>query len=143
MYDAIVNDEGLNALGIDGDTVFANYSLDEPPTDSSPFLILRWENEDAPVIVDPALPVVKNTRLLTIWAHYPVAVSTDFNRIDAILDGVEDVLRPMEHVEGEDGETLTCVRVFGRSPDFKDDGFQTISRNAIYQVLSRKGVQSE
>lgn len=138
IYDALTTDHALSHLGINDDTVFANYSLDEPPLDTGPFLILRWENQDSPVFFDPSKNVVPNTRNLTVWAHYPMSLSTDFNKLDAILDSVDAVLSKMEQVKGLDGETVTSVRVFGRSSDFKDEAFQTISRNALYQVLSRK-----
>ena len=139
VYDALAGNDALNELGITEDSVFANYSLDESPVTNGPFLILRWENEDRPVFSDPNQSVVKNTRNLTVWAHIPAVLSTDFNRLDAILNSVDDALVPMVHVAGEDGEVVTSVRAFGRSSDFKDEGFKTISRNATYQILSRKG----
>lgn len=139
MYDALAADTSLNQLGITEGTLFANWSLDEPPMHEGPFAILRWESEPSPAMFDADQPVVKNVRQLTVWVHYPVSLSTDFNHIDSILDSVDAVMVGLQHQKGEDGETVTCVRVFGRSPDFKDDSFQTISRNAVYQVLSRKG----
>lgn len=139
VYDALSESSELNQLGITEGTLFANWSLEEPPYHDGPFAILRWESEPSPAMFDVDQPVVKNVRQLTVWVHYPIALSTDFNRIDSILNSMDSVMAGLEHSVGSDGETVTCVRPFGRSPDFKDESFQTISRNAVYQVLSRKG----
>lgn len=131
IFNKLTTDTGLLALGINSNTVFPNWSFNEAPTRSGPFIVLRWEENSS------FFQEVSGPRVLTVWVHYPVEVSTDFNKIDTILDAVDSVLLPLTHVVGTDGKTLTCVRGTGRSGDFKDDGFQTITRNAGYEVLYR------
>lgn len=132
VYDALVNDPTLNSMGIDNTTVFANYSLDRKPSVTGPFVILRWETEEANPFGD-----TKSPRVLTIWVHYPLELGPDFNMIDSRMDAIDNVLLGLEHAEGADGLTITCVRATGRGGDLKDEAFQTITRNAAYQILSR------
>lgn len=133
IYDALINDATLNSMGIDSTTVFINYSLDEKPSVSGPFVILRWEGEE-----QNPFPGVRSPRVLTIWVHYPLELGPNFLMIDNRLDAIDDVLLAMEHVSGSDGQRVTCVRATGRSGDLKDEAFQTIVRNAAYQILSRE-----
>ena len=133
IFDAITTDTALNALGITADSVYHNYSLEERPIAAGPFIIFRWgETDSAPV------PGVKSPVRLTVWAHWPLEETNDFSRIDGILDACDSVMDSVTNKSGADGYTVTCVRLNGRSSDLKDDGFQTISRNAVYEVLSRK-----
>lgn len=135
IFDAITGDTALNLLGITEDSVFQNFSLEERPIATGPFIILRWGDSDRPQFGD-----VKNPVRLTLWVHYPLEESTDFTRLDNILDACDATLSSVEDVDGTDGYAVTCVRATGRSGDFKDDGFQTISKNAGYEVLARKKV---
>lgn len=132
IYQALINDPTLNSMGIDDTTVFVNYGLDRKPSVLGPFVILRWENEEQNPFGD-----VRSPRILTVWVHYPLELGPNFLMIDSRLDAIDKVLLNLEHVAGVDGQTVTCVRATGRSGDLKDEGFQTIVRNAGYQVLSR------
>ena len=139
VFDALSGDTALNALGISEDTIFPNFSSDTRPVGNGAFLILRWEES---TLYSQTYTGMQNglnraPRVLTVWAHIPIEVSTDFVRIDQILDSVDEVLLPMEHVEGSDGMTVTCIRPSGKSADQKDEGYNTITRNAAYGVLSR------
>lgn len=143
VYRAIVDDEELNELGINVSTVFPNYASDDRPSDSGLFLILRWESQ--PYLGASTLGgfgsgtgMGRGARDLTIWAHLPKEESSDFTRLDAVLDRLDELFREMEHVAGADGYTLTCIRPTGRSSDFRDNGFDTITRNAGYKVLARR-----
>lgn len=145
IYDTLINDSALNELGITEDTVFENYSLDERPKDDGPFIILRWQEETGSftslgVISLPRFEGAGPPRRLTIWVHYPVEMGVDFVALDELLDAIDNALLDLFDVEGTDGYILTCVRATGRGGDAKDEGFQTITRDAGYEVLSRKKV---
>jgi hypothetical protein len=145
IFTAISQDLALNHLGIGVGTVFANYSLDEKPTSTGPFVILRWQEETGSftslgILSLPRFEGAGPPRRLTIWVHYPIEVSADFDDIDIIFDRIDDALLNLEHVDGGDGFTLTCVRATGRGADMKDEGFQTICRDAGYEVLSRRTI---
>lgn len=139
VYASIIADPDLNNLGLDASSVFPNYSSDERPPGQGPFAILRWE--DQPYTSGPfgeSAGLRRGARHLTIWVHIPKQTSTDFTRIDAILDQIDLVLAPLEQVDGADGYTLTCITPTGRGADLRDEGFDTIVRNAGYRVLSRQ-----
>lgn len=133
VFEALIGDEDLNDLGIDEDSVFHNYTLEERPVSHGPFMILRWGDSDRSPFIGVKSPV-----RLTIWVHYPIEETNDFSKIDRLFDLCDVTLEKMNGEIGIDGYTVTCVRSTGRSGDLKDDGFQTISKNASYEVLSRK-----
>lgn len=133
VFTVLSEDEDLNTLGITEDSIFPNYSLDVSPRDDGPFLILRWEGQEANPFEN-----VKSPMILTIWAHYPIAVSEDFADLDVLLDDVDAALDTLDDTDGDDGYTVTCVRATGRGGDLKDESFQTITKNSAYQILSRR-----
>lgn len=133
IYDTLINNEELNSIGIDSTSVFQNYTLEERPIDTGPFIILRWGEIDRPPFNGAKSPV-----RLTLWMHWPLEETNDFSRIDKAFDICDSILIDLNSVAGVDGYTVTNVRSTGRSGDLKDDGFQTITKNAGYEVLSRR-----
>lgn len=133
VFEALTSNTDLNSVGIDEDSIFHNYSLEERPITGGPFIILRWGEMDR-----PPFPNVKSPVRLTLWAHWPLEETNDFTRVDHIIDTCDKVLESVSNVSGTDGYTVTCIRSLGRSGDFKDDGFQTITKNSSYEVLARE-----
>lgn len=143
VFEALTTSEELNMLGIDENSVFHNYSLEQRPISHlGPFLILRWDAQDAPVFRDSDTGDVKSALRLTIWANFPLEMTTDYSRLDNVLDLCDDALVHLQDTDGIDGYTVSAVRCMGRSADFKDDGFQTISKNSGYEVLARRSEES-
>lgn len=134
VLSALRSDATLLSL-VAAENILPNYSREGRPSNLAPdaFIILRWEESQANIGRERD----SDTRTLTVWAHYPAELSTDFGRVDAVLSAVKDVLVNLEHAIGPDGYTVTCVEYQGKSGDMKDDGFDTISRNSTFKVLSR------
>lgn len=132
VFETLANDSQLNSLGINRDSIFHNFSLEERPIATGPFVILRWGTQDAPY-----WQTVKAPERLTVWAHWPLEMTEDYMKLQAMLDNCDAALTGVQDVVGVDGNTLSFVRMTGRSSDFKDDGFNTISRNAGYDVFYR------
>lgn len=131
IHAALLADSRLIAIGIDPSSVLVNYDGDQRPNDVI-FLVLRYENEDF-------IPAVQRTiRHLTIWVHMYKKYSSDFVKIDKILDIIDSVLGNMVHVPGLDGYTLTLAEPEGRSRDLRDDVYETICRSTSYRILSRQ-----
>lgn len=132
VLQALREDADLNAL-VPPENVLTNWSKEGRPNILSPggFMVLRWE------ATSRAFKKIAGPRDLTIWAHWPVEKSTDFTHIDAILNRTKDVLCDIEDTVGGDGYTVTCVDYAGESGDVNDPGFQTITRNMTFRVLSR------
>lgn len=131
VYQALVNDSELNDLGIGEDQVFTNYAMDQSPSRHERFLILRWEESRFTPVMR------KGPQRVTVWAHSPVQLSSDFIDLDKILDRVKVVLTAMEHVDGGDGYIVTHVDFTGSGGDLRDSGYETITKNSAFEVLFR------
>jgi hypothetical protein len=131
IQDALLADQRLIDIGLDINSVLVNYDGEQRPNDIV-FLVLRYENED--YIPD----VNRSIKHLTVWVHMYKKYSSDFVKIDKILDILDDILGNMVHVPGLDGYTLTLAEPEGRSRDLRDDVYETICRNASYRILSRQ-----
>lgn len=131
IHDALCTDPRMTALGFDADNVLANYDGEQRPNDAL-FIVLRYENED----YDPR--VQRAIKHLTVWVHMYRKFSSDFVKIDHVLNVVDSVLGDMVHVPGADGYTLTLTEPEGRSRDLRDDVYETICRTTAYRILSRQ-----
>ncbi|QGJ90059.1 tail terminator [Mycobacterium phage Indlulamithi] len=136
FYDALIADPVLNSLGINDDTVWHNYSSEERPSNTTPFIILRWGP-----IPRPRWQSVRSPEQLTLWVHQPVEMGSDFTPLNAILDAVDDATKQMHDLPGIDGYTLAFVEIGDRSGDLLDDGFNTLTKNAGYELHSQRSIQ--
>lgn len=136
VFTALTTDPTLNLLGITESTVFPNWASKERPSSTGPFLILRWQEDTLQVNLE-------GPRILEVWAHIPMEISTDYGRIDEILYFVTQALIGLVHKPGADGFTVTSVDYQGKSPDFYDSAYNTINRNASFGVLSHETLTSE
>ena len=135
FFTSITGHADMNTLGINDDTVFHNYSLEERPVDNGPFIILRW-GEDAGLAWGSEK--LRSPTQLTAWVHYPIKLTNDYGKIITILDKMDDIIFDLRDVVGTDGYTLSFVKIGGRSTDLLDDGFETITKTASYEVHSRR-----
>lgn len=137
FFELLVTDVTLNALGINRDTVFHNWTLEQRPTDSTPFIVLQWGGNDR-ILWQSHRPAEQ----LKLWVHWPVEFSNDHTKLNAILDAIDAATKQMHDTPGSDGYTLSFVDIGGRSGDFLDDGFNTISKNATYELHQRRTVDA-
>lgn len=128
VFSLLATDGDLQDLGVAYGNIWPAQSLDTAPRNSR-FLILRWE--ETTVAFGRT-----GSEVLTVWAHCPREISTDFAPLDEILNRVTEILISAEHAPGADG-VLTCVGYNGKSPDLNDEGYKTITKNAAYTVVSR------
>lgn len=129
IYDLLSNDAVLSSTwNINEEVVFPNGELDVAPRDRY-FLVIRWGEETIAF-------GTTGTEVLTIWAHCPRAMATDYVALTSILMRITDMLLSSIHVAGEDG-ILTTVRYNGMSADFNDETLHTMSKNAAFTVVSR------
>lgn len=131
LYKTLSEDAELTALLGGEPNVFPNWGLDTVPVDNQPFIIIRFGNKES------GKGHRRGPRLVSFWAHQPKFVSTDFDLLDKILERVDQLVSPMEHVPGDDGYTVTSAIKQGESADQSDESYRTISRSADYLVLSR------
>lgn len=137
ILETILADQRMQALGLDDDSVVVNYDGEQRPEGVGPvFLVLAWSSPETALRGDDIWS--RRFMNLTIWAHILRDESTDFVRLDKILDDLDDILLNMVHVAGTDGYTVSLVESAGRSRDMRDDAYQTICRSVSYRILSRE-----
>jgi len=135
IYRALTTDPQLISLGIGPDEVFANHSLDTPPR-TGKFVIIRWAEHNPR---GAGGRHKRGPRNMVVWVHIPREQTLDHAEIDPILNRIKTVLTSLEHAPGTDGSTVTMVTWTGDSADLTDIGYDTIVRNAGFEVLSRQG----
>lgn len=113
---------------LEGVEVLPNFGFDDPPR--SPFIVIRWG-------LSPVRRAVKReVREFSVWAHIPTSISRDYDDVDRILQSVRTALEDVEQFSSL-GETVTCISYTGTSPDLEDPGYNTITRNAGFEILAR------
>ena len=142
IFDTISTDSQLAALGITEDRIFEIQSLDERPFHSGPFVVFKWEESTIYTQTYTGMQngIDRAPRVLQIWVHIPMDETREYDLIDQILNRIDIVLDGMEHVQGSDGYTVTLARKAGRSGNLVDEGYKTITRNAVYGVLYRETI---
>lgn len=134
IFYILSHDATLNNRGFTKDSIYHNWQLEERPNDG-PFMLLMWGNEDPPPFQDEP---VRSPMRLSLWIHFPFEMDNiDYVDLQKTLDDVDACFVGARDVVGEDDYTLSFVRRVGRSGDFKDDGFNTKSKNAGYEIYYR------
>lgn len=129
-------DGQLAALGGTGFSIVSEYASDQIPSQKGPYIVICWRTTDFTKEIQDNGP-----RHFELWVHIPVSVSTDFGRIDAILDRCDEIFRSVEEgdpVAAGDGWQLEQIGFEGRGIDITDDGYETICRSASYYAMSSK-----
>lgn len=139
IYEAIVNDDALNELGITTGRVFELQSINQGETpDTTNYLVVIDMQEATGSILQylgfetiPANP----PRTMELSVHISWDKTRDYHVINRILNRIDAILLPMENVIGSDGIRVTCIDKRGRTRNLQDDGWRTTTRHAIYSVL--------
>lgn len=125
VYGLLADDTILQEMGVQ---VMPNFGFDDPPR--TPFIVLRWGSQGL------RRAVRRGPRILEVWAHVPTSISRDFDQVDAMIARVKEVLEGAEQVS-DFGEHVTCITYSGTGPDVEDPGYNTITRNAGFEILAR------
>lgn len=131
VLDAILANEDLQGIGFNDDNVKVNYDGDQRPSDKM-FMSLLWGQKT----VDPRIK--RGPTDLTIWVHMYKGFSTDYTRIDDVIEVLDDVLTNIIDTAGADGRTVSQIEEGNKSRDSRDSGYETLCRSASYKVFSRK-----
>lgn len=121
IYQAIINDSAMNALGI---TDASSFAVDVDTPQSRPFLQLRWGVNE--IGLD-----VSTRRSLVIWVHDQPG---DYTEIDAIILRLRALIPSLVPSRDANG-WLQGVVWEGDSEDLTDDGHRTIARNTSFTLV--------
>lgn len=105
--------------------MYPTNSVDTPGEDL--FVVIRW---------DPTNAVfgVHGTDRFTVWVHDK---QKDYGRITDCLNRLRDLIPAQTHLVGADGWVLTTAKWLGEGPDLYDGGYETLTRYADFQSVSR------
>lgn len=137
IYRVLKNDSQLAELGGDDFVVLPNFSGDQRPNNNGAFIVIRWGYDD----FDRGLA---GPHHFDLWVHMPASVSTDYVRIDNMIDRCDEIFVAANdtNIIGGDGRILNAVQREGRSRDLVDQGYETICRRASYAAYyNLKGTQ--
>lgn len=126
---------GLDDIAFDSSNVLVNYDGDQRPSDKM-FIVIRWETEDIDLRGDDGT-FARGPRHVVIWVHMYREFSTDFNRIDTVIEGLDALLTDIINRAGSDGRTVTLIEPEGHSRDLRDDTYETFCRSTAFKVLDR------
>ncbi|MBI2702104.1 hypothetical protein [Mycobacterium sp. 23] len=136
VWTMLNTDAQLATLGGAGFKAIAQYSEDQRP-EAAAFIVICWRNTEFAEEIQANGP-----RHFDLYVHIPVKVSTDFVRIENIIDRCDELFKAVEDatdpVVGDDGWQLDYVGFEGRGLDFEDEGYQTICKSASYVALASK-----
>lgn len=135
VFSLLQDDEQLKALGGTGFTVLAEYDADQRPAGAKAFIVVCWRTVDYSAEIQDNGP-----KHFELWVHIPLVVSTDFGRLDTLLDRCDAIFKAVNEagvpVDGGDGRHLEQVGFAGRGIDFTDEGYETICKSAAYFAVS-------
>ena len=94
------------------------------------FIILRWEE---------TLDTIGDVQVLTIWVHRSRSKGVNFKALRDMLWRIKQVLETSTSVVGSDGDTMTQARFKGMGPDLADEGYDTLTKYAIFEVNTKTG----
>jgi hypothetical protein len=133
VYELLLNDAVLSAEPFKiGAKVFPTYVMRGSRTAPADgwFLILRWEE---------TLDTVGDVEVLTIWAHRSRTAGIDFTLHKQVLARCKELLLAAVHITGSDGKVMTQAAYKGMGPDAADEGYDTTTKYAIFEVNSKVG----
>lgn len=114
----------LGSLGFHPGDIYAAEAADDIKVESFPFIVMRWGT-----IAKGIGP--SRRQLLDIWVHDR---ERDYQRIDDALKRVEKVFASVVAADAKEG-WITQIDWQGSSPDLRDDGYDTITRNSTFMVI--------
>lgn len=124
----VATDPQMNMLDIDDSVIFGSNATDTPPRDRM-FVVMKWSETSR----SGGLPVYDTT----IWFHVPKDMELDYGKIDLAILRVKEIMKEAEHVEGADGWVLVAASWVADSPDFPDDGYNSLTRYAQFRCACR------
>lgn len=114
--------------------IFPTYAMQgsrRPPAGADDyFLILRWEE---------MLETIGDVRVLTIWAHRSRSKGVNYKSLTDLLFRVKSVMQTAAFVTGSDGDTMTQAKFRGMGPDLADEGYDTLTKYAVFEVNTKVG----
>jgi len=129
--DSVLGDAPFN---ITEKHIFPTYAMQgsrRPPIEADGyFFVLRWEE---------TLDVLGDIQVLTVWAHRSRSAGVNFNALRTMLFRAKHILEEAAFVTGGDGDIFVQAKYKGMGPDASDEGYDTLTKYAIFEVNTKVG----
>lgn len=126
VYQTLIEDTALNALGVSDESVFEQHGLDTPKP--RPFVVTRWGIDEVGV-------GTLSRRSLNLWVHDTPGT---YANIDAVLLRARTVLEGLVATQDPDGGWINQIEWQGESEDLADDAQGTVVRFATFRVIGSR-----
>jgi hypothetical protein len=128
LYDLLRTDAALSTpgtlgnLGVLPDSIYAAEAADD--IKHYPFITMRWN-----IVAKGIGDVTRQS--VDVWAHDR---DRDYLQIDAILKRVKVLCAGVQANAAVEG-SITQIDWQSDSPDLRDDGYDTVTRNSTYTLI--------
>lgn len=116
--------KSIGSLGIKPGLIYAAEAADDVKIGQFPFIVMRWG------LISRGIGPSRR-QMLDVWVHDR---DRDYTRIDSILQRVEQLFASV-FAEGATEGWITQIDWQGSSPDLRDDGYDTITRNSTFMLI--------
>lgn len=120
-------DPQMNMLGIDAAVIYGSNATDSPPRDRM-FVVHKWETQ---------VSGGKAVYVVSIWFHVPQEMERDYGKIDLAILRMKEIMEGAEQIEGADGWVLAAATWVADSPDYPDDGYNSLTRYTQFRCACR------
>jgi hypothetical protein len=128
VFSLISTDTSMHTIGFSAGAVYASNAADDPPDQ---FIIIHWEDMPTTTLGSSRNFGPQN---LTVWFHDR---QRTYERVNAGIDRLKTVMAGVIHLPGSDGWTITQADWQGDTGDLWDDGYETLTRNTSYRIVTR------
>lgn len=129
VWNLVSADAGMNGLNIGADSLFAMSAPDSPAATLQVWAVLNWGIEEPPLGRD----TTTRRRFVSVWAYDR---QRRYDRIEAILGRVRDLLYPLKAVNYAAGGWITEVTDNGTSEDLWDPAYNAATKNWQLTIVS-------
>lgn len=130
LYEALADDAGLANLGLKK-RIYEDTSADERPTSDGVFIVVSFME----TVLTSKAPLGKGPRNVIVAVHQPWHLGRSYDKINKIIERVTEIYESIVQQSGKDEIRVTEISLTGKSRQFSDPGWQTLTRTATYGVL--------
>lgn len=129
VWRLLSQDATMNALGINGASLYGTNAADSPAKDQQVWGILAWGTEEPPLGRD----TTSRRRFLVFWAY---CRDNDYSKIEPILHRARNLLHPLKGINHSPGGWITEVGDGTMGPDLYDPVYEASTKDLNLTIIA-------